>query len=93
MAKTWFFLNTPSQNTKLSLLHSKMVCFLQGVQNFFKYIFVFSFVSLKSVKHLECHKASKSVKGIQWESMCVSKVFERYFKGVLRMFQGSLKGV
>ena len=55
--------------------------------------FFYSLVSLKFVVHLECYKASKSVKGIQWESMCVSKVFQRYFKGVLRMFQGSLKGV
>ena len=50
-------------------------------------------MSLKSAEHSECHKASNSVKGIQWESMCVSKVFKRSFKEFSREFQGSFKGV
>ena len=53
----------------------------------------FFLVSLKSVEHLECHKASKSVKGTQWESMSVSRVFERSFKGVSRKFQWCFKEV
>ena len=53
----------------------------------------FSLVFLKSVEHLECHKASKSVKGSQWESMCVSRVFQGCFKGVSRVFLGCIKGV
>ena len=40
----------------------------------------------------ECHKPSKSVKGIQLESMCVSRVL-RCFKGVSRKFQGCFKEV
>ena len=48
-----------------------------------------SLVSLKSVEYLECHKASESVKGTQWQSICVS----RAFMGVSRKFQGSFKGV
>ena len=48
---------------------------------------------LKSVEHLECHKASKSVKGSQWELMCVSRVFQGCFKEVSRVFQGSFKDV
>ena len=52
-------------------------------------------MSLKSVAHLECYKASKSVKGIHCEPMCVSsvQVFKGCFNGVLRVFQGSFKGV
>ena len=50
-------------------------------------------MSLKSVEHLECHKASKSVKGTQWESMCISRVFQGCIKGVSRKFQGSFKVV
>ena len=48
----------------------------------------FSLVSLKSVAHLECYKASKSVKGIHCEPMCVSsvQVFKGCFNGVLRAF-------
>ena len=55
----------------------------------------FSLVSLKSVAHLECYKASKSVKGIHCEPMCVSsvQVFKGCFNGVLRVFQGSFLGV
>ena len=55
----------------------------------------FSLVSLKSVAHLECYKASKSVKGIHCEPMCVSsaQVFKGCFNGVSRVFQGSFKGV
>ena len=45
----------------------------------------FSLVSLKSVEHLECHEASKSVKGTQLESMCVSRVFQGRLKEVLRL--------
>ena len=54
---------------------------------------LFLLVSLKSVEHLECHKASKSVKGTQWESMCISRVFQGCIKGVSRKFQGSFKEV
>ena len=46
----------------------------------------FLLVSLESVVDLECHKQSKSVKGIQWESMCVSRVLQGSFKGVSRKF-------
>ena len=57
----------------------------------------FSLVSLKSVVHLECHKASKSIKGTQLESLCVSRVFQSVFqgsfKGVSRKFQGCFKSV
>ena len=53
----------------------------------------FSLVSLKSVEHLECHKASKSAKGTQWESMCISRVFQGCIKGDSRKFQGSFKVV
>ena len=56
-----------------------------------------SLVSLKFVVHLERHKVSKSVKGIQRASIYVSRVFQVFFKGVsmvfLWVFQGSLKGV
>ena len=62
------------------------------VRSFFRPLF-FSLVSLKSVVHLESHKASKSVKGTQWESLCVSRVFQGSFKGVLRVFQGCFKEV
>ena len=41
--------------------------------------FFSSLVSLKSVEHLECHEASKSVKGTQMESICVSRVFQGCF--------------
>ena len=34
-----------------------------------------------------------SVKGIQWESMCVSMVFQGCFQGVSRKFQGCFKEV
>ena len=47
---------------------------------------------LKSVEHLECHKASKRVKGTQWES----RVFQGCIKGVSvvsRVFQGNFKGI
>ena len=47
-------------------------------------------VFLESEVHLECHKPSKSVKGIQWESMCVSRVL-RCFKGVSKKFLGFFK--
>ena len=50
-------------------------------------------VSLKSVEHLECNEVSKRVKGTQWESMCVSRVYEGCFKEVSRKFQGCFKGV
>ena len=53
----------------------------------------FSLVSLKSVAHLECYKASKSVKGIYCKSMCVSRVFQECFECVSRVFQGCFKGV
>ena len=55
----------------------------------------FSLVSLKSVAHLECYKASKSVKGIHCEPMCVSsvQVFKGCFKEVSRVFQGTFKDV
>ena len=53
----------------------------------------FSLVSLKSVVHLECHRASKSVKGTQWESLCVSRVFQGSFKGISRKFQECFKEV
>ena len=51
--------------------------------------FFFSLVSLKSVAHLKCYKASTSVKDIH----CVSRKFQGCFKQVSRVFQGSLKGV
>ena len=62
------------------------------VRSFVRPLF-FSLVSWKSVAHLECYKASKSVKGIHCESMCVLTVFQGCFREVLRVFQGSLKGV
>ena len=34
----------------------------------------FPLVSMESLVHLECHKASKSVKGIKLESMGVKRV-------------------
>ena len=52
-----------------------------------------SLVSLKSVAPLECYKASKSVIGIHWESLCVSRVFQECFKCVSREFQECFKGV
>ena len=48
--------------------------------------FFLSLVSLKSV-------ASNSVKGIYFESRCVSRVFQGSFKGVTRKFQGCFKEV
>ena len=48
----------------------------------------FSLVSLKSVVYLECHKASKGVKGIKWEWMYGPRVFQWCFKGVSRKFKG-----
>ena len=56
---------------------------IQGVSKVF---LVFLLVSLESVGVLECHKQSKSVKGIQWKSMCVSRVLQGSFKGVSRKF-------
>ena len=53
----------------------------------------FLLVSLESVVVLECHKQSKSVKGIQWESMCVSRVLQGSFKGVSKKFLGCFKEV
>ena len=50
-------------------------------------------MSLKSVAHLECYKASKSVKGIHCESMCVSRIFQGCFKGVTMKFQGCFEEV
>ena len=44
---------------------------------------------VKSVVHLECYEALKSVKGIHG-SQCV---FQGCFKGVSRVFQGSFKDV
>ena len=64
-----------------------------SVRSFVRPSLFFSLVSLKSVEHLECQKASKIVKGTQWESMCVSRVFQGYMKGVSRKFQGSFKVV
>ena len=55
--------------------------------------FFFSLMSLKSVAHLECYKASKSVKGIHCESMCVSRVFQGRLKDVSRKFKGCFKEV
>ena len=52
----------------------------------------FLLVSLESVVDLECHKQSKSVKGIQWESMCISRVL-RCFKSVSKKFLGCFKEV
>ena len=37
-------------------------------------------MSLESVVYLQCHKVSKSVRGIQWESMGVLRVSLRCFK-------------
>ena len=54
-----------------------------SVRSFVRPSLFFSLVSLKSVEHLECHKASKSVK---WESLCVSTVFQGCFKGVSRVY-------
>ena len=69
-------------------------CVRPTVRSFVRPLF-FSLVSLKSVAHLECYKASKSVKGIHCEPMCVSsvQVFKGCFNGVLRVFQGSFQGV
>ena len=53
----------------------------------------FSLVSLKSVAHLEFYKASKSVKGFHWESICVSRVFQECFKCGARVYQRCFKGV
>ena len=53
----------------------------------------FSLVSLKSVAHLKCYKALKSVKGIHWESICVSRVFQKCFKSVSRVYQDCFKSV
>ena len=49
--------------------------------------FFLSSVSLKSVAHLECYKASKSVKGIHCEPMSVSSVqLFKCLKGVSMVF-------
>ena len=61
------------------------------VRSFVRPLF-FSLVSLKSVAHLECYKASKSVKGIHWESICISRVFQECFKCVARVFQRKFHG-
>ena len=41
----------------------------------------FSLVSMESLEHLECHKASKSIKEIKFESTGVKRVSQD-FKGV-----------
>ena len=75
------------------------------VRSFVRSSLFFLLVSLEAVVHFECHKALKSIKGIPWEPMSVSRVFQGSFKGlssfcikgVLRMwgrtFQASSKGV
>ena len=50
-------------------------------------------MSLVSVVDLEYHNQSKSVKGIQWESLCVSRVLQGSFKGVSKKFLGCFKEV
>ena len=54
---------------------------------------VFSLVSLKSVAHLECYKASRSVKSIHCESICIIWVFQECLKSVSRKFKGCFKEV
>ena len=51
----------------------------------------FSLVSLKSVAHLECYKASKSVKDIHWDSISVSRVFQQCFKCIGRVYQRCIR--
>ena len=61
----------------------------------------FSLVFLKSIVHLECHKASKSVNGSEYVfqgcfkgvSRVFLRVFQGCFKGISRVFQGCFKSV
>ena len=53
----------------------------------------FLLVSLESVVDLKCYKQSKSVKVIQWESICVSRVLQVSLEGVSKKFLGSFKEV
>ena len=63
----------------LSLSSSVFPCFRSSL--------FFLLVSFESIGHLECHKVSKCVKGPQWQSRGVSRVFLGWFNVVSKEFK------
>ena len=84
--------NTPNMNFQDFFRFTQKVFFLVATSSSVRVSvcvsLFFLLVSLESVVDLQCHKQSKSVKGIQWESMCVSRVLQGSFKGVSKKFLG-----